>query len=126
MFSFSYVRANGAVLLFSLNLSIPGPSTQVVQVGSIQTGASSKASHSKQLKKGKPIEATKALTAWFVLRLEAFVCLLTSFFRNLYAIEYLKDHLNTTPAEFRVVYDGLAPDIKKVRTLLIPTELLVY
>ena len=50
----------------------------------------------------------------------AFVHLLTTFFRNLFAIDYLKDHLDTIPAEFKVIYDGLAAGIKKVWYLLIP------
>jgi hypothetical protein len=35
-------------------------------------------------------------------------------FSNLFAIDYLKDNPDTTPAEFKLIYDGLAADVKKV------------
>lgn len=35
-------------------------------------------------------------------------------FSNLFATDYLKDHPDTTSAEFKLIYDGIAADVKKV------------
>ena len=62
------------------------------------------------------MEPTKALTTRFVL-LDSVCSFTNDSFRNLFAIDYLKDHPDTTQAEFKVIYDGLAADIKKVHYL---------
>lgn len=76
--------------LFS-NLAIPPPSNQIPQ-----TVAPSGSGSTSKSKKGKPMEPSKALTA-----------------RNLFAIDYLGDHPNTTSAEFKKVFDALDETTRK-------------
>jgi len=68
---------------------------------------------------GKPMEPSKALKARYIFFTFIYISFSYNDIRNLFAIDYLKDHPDTTSANFKPVFDHIDEDTHKVFTLLI-------
>ncbi|KAF8522463.1 hypothetical protein BU17DRAFT_64389 [Hysterangium stoloniferum] len=76
-----------------MNLTIPAPSNEIPYGPTLSTPTASKRTESK---KGKVMEPSKAITA-----------------HNLYALNYLKEHPDTSTAEFKKVFNNLDKETRK-------------
>ena len=111
----------------SADLNIPKPPTEVIPSHGPPPGTSSLATTGtttgsgstaqpgvKKMKKGKPMLASPTLLTPRCVSSLFLLFPSHSLLSNLFATDYLKANPDTSASEFKLVYDNLDPDSKKV------------